>query len=176
MMTLQKLFPAVALSTACVLGALGLASGQGTPPPSPAIPSPRPLPLRRPRNRRSPKPLARRPASTPARFVDYPAFVVKTDPPTGSTDVDPATKEIRVTFSREMRDGSWSWVTINKDAFPEITGKISYAKDRRTCVAPVKLEPGKTYAIFLNSTKFINFRDTEGRPAVPHLLVFKTRK
>ena len=68
-----------------------------------------------------------------------------------------------------MHDGSWSWVTLDKDTFPEITGKIHYEKDRRTCVAPVKLEPGKTYAVFLNSTKFTNFRDLEGRPAVPYL-------
>jgi len=84
--------------------------------------------------------------------------------------------EIRVTFSKEMADGSWSWVTLNKEAFPEITGKISYAKDRRTCIAPVKLEPGKLYAVSLNSQKFVNFRDVKGSPAVPYMLVFKTRK
>ena len=35
--------------------------------------------------------------------------------------------------------------------------------------------PGKTYAIWLNSQKFRNFKDTAGRPAVPYLLVFRTR-
>ena len=29
----------------------------------------------------------------------------------GVTDVDPVTTEIRVTFSKEMQDGSWSWST-----------------------------------------------------------------
>ena len=35
--------------------------------------------------------------------------------------------------------------------------------------------PGKTYAIRLNSRRFGNFKDTDGRSAVPYLLVFKTK-
>jgi len=54
-------------------------------------------------------------------------------------------------------------------------GKPKYEDDRRTCVLPVKLEPGKTYAIWVNSPKFRNFKDADGRPAVPYLLIFKTR-
>jgi hypothetical protein len=48
-------------------------------------------------------------------------------------------------------------------------------KDQRTCVLPVKLEPGKTYAIWVNSEKFNNFKDVGGRSAVPYLLGFKTK-
>jgi RNA polymerase sigma-70 factor (ECF subfamily) len=43
-------------------------------------------------------------------------------------------------------------------------------------VLPVRLEPGKVYAIWLNSGKFTNFKDADGQSAVPYLLVFKTRK
>jgi RNA polymerase sigma-70 factor (ECF subfamily) len=43
-------------------------------------------------------------------------------------------------------------------------------------VLPVKLEPGKTYAVWVNSEKFGNFKDADGRSAVPYLLVFKTKK
>jgi RNA polymerase sigma-70 factor (ECF subfamily) len=49
-------------------------------------------------------------------------------------------------------------------------------KDKKTCVLPVKLEAGKTYAIWVNSEKFENFKDDAGRPAVPYLLVFQTKK
>jgi hypothetical protein len=52
----------------------------------------------------------------------------------------------------------------------------SYEKDKRTCVLKVKLEAGKTYAIWVNSDRFTNFKDADGRPAVPYLLVFQTRK
>ena len=103
-------------------------------------------------------------------------MVFKTVPPVGSTDVDPGLSEIRVTFSKEMLNGNWSWVTLSKDTFPEMTGNPHYEKDRRTCVLPVKLAPGKLYAIFLNSQRFNNFKDPEGNRAVPYLLLFKTRK
>jgi RNA polymerase sigma-70 factor (ECF subfamily) len=41
---------------------------------------------------------------------------------------------------------------------------------------PVKLKAGMTYAIWLNSQNFGNFKDTNGESAVPYLLVFKTGK
>ena len=51
-----------------------------------------------------------------------------------------------------------------------------YLADKRTCVLPVRLEPGQTYAIWVNTDKFGNFKDTDGRSAVPYLLVFRTKK
>jgi hypothetical protein len=105
-----------------------------------------------------------------------PPVVVKTELQAGDTQVDAAAPEIRVTFSKEMADKSWSWSQISDDTFPKVTGKPAYDKDRRTCVLPVKLETGKTYVIWLNSEKFKNFKDTGGEPAVPYLLVFETKK
>ncbi len=102
--------------------------------------------------------------------------VVRTVPQDGATDVDPKATEIKVTFSKDMEDGSWSWSQLSEGSFPKIIGKPSYLKDKRTCVVKVKLEPGKTYAIWLNSEKFQNFKDADGRPAVPYLLVFQTGK
>jgi RNA polymerase sigma-70 factor (ECF subfamily) len=55
-------------------------------------------------------------------------------------------------------------------------GEVAYDKEKKTCVLPVKLEPGKTYAVWINSEKFANFKDIGGRPAVPYLLVFTTAK
>jgi hypothetical protein len=105
-----------------------------------------------------------------------PPVVVKTVPEAGAGEVDPKLTEIKVTFSKDMQDASWSWVTLSKDSYPKMDGKPKYLADKRTCVLPVKLEPGKTYAIWVNSEKFGNFKDTDGRSAVPYLLVFKTKK
>jgi RNA polymerase sigma-70 factor (ECF subfamily) len=105
-----------------------------------------------------------------------PPVVVKTVPEAGAGEVDPKLTEIKVTFSKEMEAGSWSWVRHSKDSFPKMDGKPKYLKDKRTCVLPVKLEAGKTYAIWVNSEKFGNFKDSDGRSAVPYLLVFKTKK
>jgi RNA polymerase sigma-70 factor (ECF subfamily) len=75
-----------------------------------------------------------------------------------------------------MIDDSWSWVQVSDASFPKVSGKISYEKNLRTCVLPVTLEPNKTYAVWINSEKFENFKDKQGQAAVPYLLVFKTKK
>jgi hypothetical protein len=105
-----------------------------------------------------------------------PPVVVKTVPPSGAADVDPGLTEIKATFSKDMQDQSWSWVQMSNDSFPKIIGKPKYEKDKRTCVLTVKLEVGKDYVLWLNSERFDNFKDMDGRPAVPYLLVFRTKK
>jgi RNA polymerase sigma-70 factor (ECF subfamily) len=106
-----------------------------------------------------------------------PPSVVRTVPAAGETGVDPSLREIRVTFSKDMMtDRMWSWVMASEDSFPEITGDVKYLDDKRTCVAPVKLEPGRTYVIWFNSQSHNAFRDLGNRSAIPYLLVFQTRK
>jgi len=105
-----------------------------------------------------------------------PPVVVKSAPEAGASEVDPKLTEIKVTFSKDMQDNSWSWVMLSNESFPKTDGKPKYVADKRTNVLPVKLEAGKTYAIWVNSEKHGNFKDTDGRSAVPYLLVFKTKK
>lgn len=104
-----------------------------------------------------------------------PPSVVKTVPQAGDTKVDPALKEITVTFSKDMMTKNmWAWCQVSKESFPKAGKNIRYLKDKRTCVLPVELEAGKTYIIWINSGKFNSFRDTENNPAPPYLLVFQT--
>jgi Bacterial Ig-like domain/PBS lyase HEAT-like repeat len=103
-----------------------------------------------------------------------PPVVVKTVPAAGSVGVDPGLSELQVTFSKPMLDGSWSWSTWGEGTFPEMTGSPHYLADGRTCVLPVKLQPGKFYATWLNSDQFHNFRDRDSQPATPYLLTFET--
>jgi hypothetical protein len=74
-----------------------------------------------------------------------------------------------------MMDKTWSWTEGKKYAVPKLDGTIHYERDQRTCVMPVKLEPGKTYVLGINSERFQNFKDADGRPAVPYLVVFHTK-
>ena len=99
-------------------------------------------------------------------------------PPIPSTPrrqtIDPC-NEIRVTFSRPMRDGSWSLVKLSDTSFPKTSGNPRFLDNQRTCVLPVSLQPGKTYAMWLNRPPYENFQDQDGHKAVPYLLVFETR-
>ena len=105
-----------------------------------------------------------------------PPSVVKTVPTAGDTSVDPALKEISVTFSKDMKTNHmWSVCQISKESFPESAGQIHYTNNR-TCVMPVKLEPGRTYVLWFNRAQFNSFRDTDNHPSIPYLLVFQTRK
>jgi Bacterial Ig-like domain len=108
-------------------------------------------------------------------LADLPAVVLSVEPKLGAADVDPAVREIRVTFSRPMADKSWSWVTFDANAFPKVEGQVHYEKDKRTCVMPVKLEPGKSYVMGINAERFRNFRDVDGQPALPYIVAFRTR-
>jgi Bacterial Ig-like domain len=106
-----------------------------------------------------------------------PAVVVKTIPEAGDTSVDPNLGEIRVTFSKKMQDKRWSWGQMSDETYPKTTGKPHYLPDNKTCVLPVKLEPGRTYILQINalSGKFHNFTDQDQRPSVAYLLAFQTR-
>jgi hypothetical protein len=108
-------------------------------------------------------------------FAEQPPVVVETFPVSGARDVPPGEVEIRVRFSKPMTDGSWSWSTAWENSTPDFIGKPRYEADGRTCVVKVKLEPGRSYAWWLNSDKFKNFTDRAGQPAVPYLLIFQTR-
>ena len=105
-----------------------------------------------------------------------PPVVTKTVPESGSKDVAPGVVEIKVTFSKEMANGSWSWSSAWQNSTPEVIDKPKYNADHTTCSIRVKLEPNKTYAYWLNSENFHNFRDRQGHPSVPYLLVFQTRE
>ncbi len=112
----------------------------------------------------------------PMFLLRQPPVVVETFPMSGAREVPPGETEIRVRFSKPMADGSWSWSTAWENSTPEFIGTPHYEADARTCVVKVKLEPGKTYAFWLNSETLLNFKDDDGRPAVPYLLIFQTKQ
>jgi RNA polymerase sigma-70 factor (ECF subfamily) len=117
---------------------------------------------------------ASRAADAPT-LANVPPVVVKTEPQAGAGDVPASTTEIRVIFSKKMQDKSWSWVTVTPESFPKLAGDPHFSADLLTCVLPVSLEAGKTYAIWINAAAAQNFQDGDGRKAVPYLLVFGTK-
>ena len=61
-----------------------------------------------------------------------------------------------------MQDGSWSWVKAFDETFPKMTGKPHFTPDKRTCVLPGSLDPGKAYVIWLNHPPSQHFQNQNG--------------
>jgi hypothetical protein len=104
-----------------------------------------------------------------------PPVVVKTVPESGAKDVASGEVEIKVTFSKEMMDDTWSWSAVWNGSTPEIIGQPHFLADHRTCVVKVKLQPGTAYGYWLNSQNYSGFHDALGHVAVPYMLVFRTK-
>ena len=116
------------------------------------------------------------PASGPGAIVDLnrPPHVIAFDPPLGATNVDPARSVLAVTFDRAMDREGWAWVIEDKATAPDI-GESSWDAEARTNSAPVRLEPGKTYVVWINSPQYSYFKDLQGTPATPVRWSFTTR-
>lgn len=116
------------------------------------------------------------PVSGPGSIADLnaPPHVVAFDPPLGATNVDPARTTLAVTFDRAMDREGWAWVIEDKATAPDI-GESTWDAAVRTNSAPVKLEPGKTYVVWINSPQYSYFKDPQGRAATPVRWSFTTR-
>ncbi len=106
--------------------------------------------------------------------VSTPPHVVAFDPPLGATNVDPARTVLAVTFDRAMDREGWAWVIEDKSTAPDI-GESTWDAEVRTNSAPVRLEPGKTYVVWINSPQYSYFKDPQGRTATPVRWSFTTR-
>ncbi len=99
--------------------------------------------------------------------------VAKASPDDGAIAVDPATVELRVTFDQDMNQGGMSFVGGGPTFPADPQGKARWV-DARTIVLPLRLEPGKDYQLSVNSSRFQNFRNLKGEPAVPYPIRLKT--
>ncbi len=116
--------------------------------------------------------LSEGPAAPPVAPEAVPPVVVQTAPASGAAAVDPALTEIRVTFSQTMRKAP----ALVFDAPAALqTGPPRWLADGRTCILPVKLQPGRFHALWLNGEKVQVFQGTNGLQAVPYLLSFETK-
>jgi hypothetical protein len=99
--------------------------------------------------------------------------VVSMIPRNGATNVDSALTEIRVTFDRPMKDGTWS-LCGSGPHYPEATGKPHYNETRTVWTMPVKLKPAWDYEFGINCPSYGGFRSQEGVSLEPIAVKFKT--
>src|SRR5579859_7141617 len=74
-----------------------------------------------------------------------PPHIVSTSPSAGETEISPGLTEITVTFDRDM-GGGFSW-TGGGPEYPGSPEGKPYWRDKRTCVLPVRLAPGRYYQV-----------------------------
>ncbi len=104
---------------------------------------------------------------------DGPPHIVATSPKAGVTDVDPALREITVTFDRDM-GGSMSWTGGGPDMPKSPAGAKAHWRNKRTCVLPVKLQPGHDYRVGINSQSYHGFCGANGIQAGQSAISFRT--
>ena len=186
MMTLQKLAPVAALSAACVLAALGLASASRR---DRSARTPGPEGRRRPEDAGRARAQARlakpEPVETPGAeagidpgpFVDYPAFVVKTEPPTGADRRRPRPR--RDPRHLQQGDEGRELVVGRPSARTPPPRSPARSATRRTGgPASPRSSSSRTSSTRSRSTRRSSPTSAtpEAGPAVPYMLVFKTRK
>lgn len=114
---------------------------------------------------------------THAGFAPDAPVVIETTPSDGEVDVDAELEQITATFSESMDLDGWSWVTEVGRSTPSITGLPFYV-DETTTVLPVRLQPGTTYGLWINSpddADLRKFTNSAGISARAHRIRFTTR-
>lgn len=101
-----------------------------------------------------------------------PTVVAEVHPGNGAIGVDPGAEQLRITFSRGMRQGGMSLIG-GGEFFPEITGRPFWVS-ARTVAVPVRLQPGHEYRLSINDERHDNFRDARGRAIPPYAVRFMT--
>jgi hypothetical protein len=101
--------------------------------------------------------------------------VVRTFPANNAADVDPNLTYIRIRFSEAARTDSYSVVNVEGGTPVTVIGTPSFAEGNTLCVLQVKLQPGTSYALGINSQRYHGFCGAQsGVPVTPYVLKFTT--
>ena len=100
--------------------------------------------------------------------------VVRTNPSAGAV-VAPGRLNLSVTFDRPMRAGNFSFVQKDPATYPDCGRNMPVqSADGRTFTLTCTVDPGRSYEVWFNSPPYMNFKGTDGVPAVPFQLTFRT--
>jgi len=100
--------------------------------------------------------------------------VVSTSPANGARGVDPGLAQFSVRFSEPVGP-AYSFVLSDAGAPLPATGNPLFSEKNTVCTVPVKLAPSTTYAVWINSARFNNFRSAkDGTPVTPYQVTFTT--
>ncbi|WIW94591.1 LuxR C-terminal-related transcriptional regulator [Altererythrobacter rubellus] len=100
--------------------------------------------------------------------------VVSTSPADGST-ISPGPFDLTVRFDRPLLEGSYSFVQISPETFPDCRPGDKMSPDRRSYTMRCTAAAGRDYEVWFNRPPYMNFRSTNGVSAQPHRIRFKAR-
>jgi tetratricopeptide (TPR) repeat protein len=91
-----------------------------------------------------------RSGKTDTRGQKQAPFVINTSPELYSEDVDPNIRAVTIVFSEPMKKTDWFYSSFSPALLPRSTGLPFFDQSGSKWTLPVKLEPGKVYAIAVN--------------------------
>ena len=108
--------------------------------------------------------------------------IISTDPYIFADDVNSALDKITIKFSEPMAESSWFYSSFAPGILPRVVGEPAFDSSDIQWILPVKLEPGKVYAIAFNCGDTVKdmknfkagFRGLAGKVCKPFVLVFAT--
>jgi hypothetical protein len=98
--------------------------------------------------------------------------VITTTPAVGAR-ISPGPFLLSATFDRPMMDGSYSFVQVSKDTYPECKGQPTRSPDGRTFTLRCTARAGRHYEVWFNRPPYLNFKSIRGAPAKPSRLKFE---
>jgi tetratricopeptide (TPR) repeat protein len=112
---------------------------------------------------------------------DTPA-IISTNPEIYINDVNSRLDRITIKFSRPVQPSSWFYSSLSPGILPQVTGEPALDSSSTEWILPVRLEPGKVYAIAFNCGDTIKdienfsagFRGMSSKMCKPFVLVFAT--
>jgi tetratricopeptide (TPR) repeat protein len=112
---------------------------------------------------------------------DTPA-IISTNPEIYINDVNSRLDKITIKFSRPVQQSYWFYSSLSPGVLPQVIGEPSLDSSTNEWTLPVRLEPGKVYAIAFNCGDAVKdienfsagFRGLSGKMCKPFVLVFAT--
>ena len=100
--------------------------------------------------------------------------VVSTSPAEGST-ISSGPFDLTVKFDRPMLEGSYSFVQISPETFPDCRPGARLSPDKMSYTMRCTAIAGRDYEVWFNRPPYLNFKSANGVSAQPHRVRFKAR-
>ena len=97
--------------------------------------------------------------------ADQPTVVTST--PAIGAKISPGPFLLSATFDRLMMNGSYSFIRVSKNTYPDCKGQPARSRDGRTFTLRCNARAGRQYEVWFNRPPYMNFKSIRGATAKP---------